>query len=266
MVLADEIEAAYAERRTDVVPPTARDANFDIAAAYAVGSELRRRRVAGEHAVVGRKVGYANKAVWRVFKLETVVWAPMYDDTVIYANDDNASLSAARMASPKIEPEIVFKLKSTPPSDGLDAAGVLQHVEWLALGFEVIDCVYRDWQVNPVDFVAAYGLHAGLIVGSPLLVTSENLPTLVEQLSTFTVSLSKNGDVVAEGGGRNVLRSPALCLVELAAATAGKDPLRVGELISSGTLTESQPIRAGETWAASVSGIQLPMLKVTCTA
>ena len=46
---------------------------------------MKRRRVAAGHRVVGVKVGYANKAVWRVLKLETLVWASMYDDTVRFA-------------------------------------------------------------------------------------------------------------------------------------------------------------------------------------
>jgi 2-keto-4-pentenoate hydratase len=78
--LADELSTAYAARRTDIVPPSARDAAFDLAAGYAVEAELVRRRQASGHATVGRKVGFANKALWRRLKLETLVWASMYDD------------------------------------------------------------------------------------------------------------------------------------------------------------------------------------------
>ena len=88
-----------------------RAASFDLAAAYAVEAELVRLRRAAGRTTVGRKVGFANKAMWRVLKLETLVWAHMYDDTVQYAENGAASLSLARMCSPKIEPEIVFKLK-----------------------------------------------------------------------------------------------------------------------------------------------------------
>jgi 2-oxo-3-hexenedioate decarboxylase len=264
--LADELSAAYSRRRTDVTPPSTRGAGFDLASAYAVEAELTRRRREAGHATVGRKVGYANKAVWRVFKLDTLVWAQMYDDTVRHVSGNTASLSMAALASPKIEPEIVFKLKSELPADGLDAAGVLQHVEWMALGFEIIDCVYKDWQFQPADFVAAYGLHAALIVGAPLAIEAGQIATLADQLPTFTVRLSKNGEVVAEGSGRNSLRSPALCLAELAAAIQrqpGAPPLGAGELVSSGTLTESQPIAAGERWIATVAGIELAELSVT---
>src|SRR4051812_24316019 len=80
--LADELQQARQARRSDVTLPSARDGSFGLDAAYAVERELSRRRRAEGHAAVGRKVGYANKAVWRALKLETLVWADMYDDTV----------------------------------------------------------------------------------------------------------------------------------------------------------------------------------------
>src|SRR5579862_2183361 len=117
------------------VPPSARDASFDLDAAYGVEAELVRLRRAGGWRTAGRKVGYANKAMWRVLKLDTLVWAHMYDDTVHYAPSGDASFSVAGTASPKIEPEVVVKLKG--PVDSTDAAVVLESVEWLAIGFEI---------------------------------------------------------------------------------------------------------------------------------
>src|SRR6476661_8651015 len=64
------------------------------------------RRESGHH-TAGRKVGYANKAIWRALKLETLVWAHMYDDTVHYAGGTQAELRLPYYRSPKIEPEIV---------------------------------------------------------------------------------------------------------------------------------------------------------------
>src|ERR1044071_3475232 len=107
--LADELQQARQARRSDVTPPSARGGAFDLDTAYAVERELSRRRRADGRTVVGRKVGYANKAVWRALKLETLVWADMYDDTVRYADWNDATLDIAAMIAPKIEPEIVFK-------------------------------------------------------------------------------------------------------------------------------------------------------------
>ncbi len=261
--LAAELMAAYANCQVVSVPPSARDTTFDLAAAYAVEAELARVRRASGRTTVGRKVGFANKAMWRVLKLNTLVWAHMYDDTVRHAAGNVSELSVGRMCSPKIEPEIVFKMKQAVGDAVTEPAAVLEAVEWLALGFEIIDCVYVDWKYQPADFVAAFGLHAALIVGEPRRLDAAIIPAIAEQLPTFTVRLLKNGQVVSEGSGKNSLRSPALCLAELASAIARQpdaEPLAAGELVSSGTLTESQPIRAGETWTAVVEGLDVPEL------
>jgi 2-keto-4-pentenoate hydratase len=74
--------------------------------------------------------------------------------------------------------------------------------------------------------------------------------------------------VAAEGSGKNSLRSPALCLAELASAMSrqpGTDLLGAGDFVSSGTLTESQPLAAGETWRAEVEGIDLQPLTLSVT-
>jgi len=298
--LALELTAAYAGCRALATPPSSRD-GLDLPTAYAVERELVRMRRAAGRQSVGVKVGYANKALWRALKLETLVWAHMYDDTVRYAHGNAAALSLARMISPRIEPEIVFKMKAPLGAGITEAAAALEAVEWLALGFEIIDCPYADWKYQPADFVAAYGLHVALIVGEPHPVTAANISELVEQLPTFKVRLSRDGigeraaaseprersapaerrareragesegrspsDEI-EGSGRNSLRSPALCLAELASAMAkqeGAEPLAAGDLVSSGTLTDSTPIQPGATWTASVEGIALSTLALTLT-
>lgn len=264
-ILAQELAAAYANRQIVAVLPSAREPALDLPTAYAVEAELVRMRKASGHHTVGRKVGFANKAVWRALKLDTLVWAHMYDDTVRYAESNEATLSLARFHAPKIEPEIVFKMRRPLGPGDLDAAAVLDAVEWVALGFEIIDCMYADWKFQPADFVASYGFHAGLVVGTPMAVTPDNIPALAEQLAAFTVKLQKNGAVVAEGAGKNSLRNPALCVGELASALTrqpGAAPLAAGDLISSGTLTESQLIAPGETWTATVDGIALSPLTV----
>ena len=265
--LATELLDAYRDRRL-VPAPTSREGGLDLASAYAVEAEVVRARQAAGHRLAGMKVGFANKAAWRILKLETVVWAHMYDDTVRHAVDDHAELSLGGMVSPKIEPEIVFCMKAMP-APGADAAAVLGAVDWLALGFEIIDCVFPDWQFQPADFVASRGLHAGLIVGTPLKVTADNRDALAAALAACTVRLDRNGETAATGGGRNVLRNPAACLGELAAAltrSTTHGPLQPGDLVSSGTMTESQLIGANETWTATLEGLERPALTVRTRA
>ncbi|HTL05279.1 MAG TPA: hypothetical protein VL241_05990 [Gemmatimonadales bacterium] len=265
--LAQEIETAYAER-TPLVPPSERLPGFDLAMAYQVEAELVKRRAAGGHRAVGRKIGFANRAVWRVFKLDTVGWAHMYDDTVRYAREGAASLSLSRMIAPKIEPEIVFKLARVPEGDPADPAAVLAAAEWLAPGFELVDAAYPNWKFTPPDFVAAYGLHAGLVVGAPVPVTRQNAATLAEQLGLVQVTLWRDDAIAAQGGGRNVLGNPALALGELARGLArqpGADPLAPGELVASGALTDNQFIAPGQRWSVVMQGLPVARLSLVTT-
>jgi len=261
--LAKELFDAYTSGSRVDVAPTSRDGGCDLATAYAVEAELTAMRRAEGRTTVGRKIGAANRAVWRALEIETVLWANMYDDTVHYAENGTAPLSLARMRAPKLEPEVVMKLKSVPTS--ADPAAVLGCVEWLALGYEVVDNPFPDWKFKAADLVASFGFHAALVVGTPVPVDSGNIPSLIDQLATFTVRLSKNGELAAEGGGKNVLGSAALCMGEFASAIAaqpGAEPLRPGEVITTGTLTAPPAMAAGERWEIVASGIDLPSLAI----
>jgi len=262
--LAAHFASARAKRQS-VDAPSTTDSTFDLAAAYEVEAEIVRLREAAGHRAVGRKVGYANKALWRVLKLDSLVWAHMYDDTVHDAADGTATLSMGGMYAPKIEPEIVLKLRSdrTPFLEspaGASAATALAACEWIALGFEIIDCPFPGGQFQPVDFVACFGLHAALVVGARRTID----PAMADQLPRFAVRLFCGEQLVAEGAGKNALRSPALALAELAAAAARQPgaALRPGEIVSTGTLTESQPIASGQTWRAEIDGLDLPPLSL----
>src|SRR5579863_10704949 len=118
--LARELLSAQEADQMVPILPSARP-GFDLDTAYAVEAALKRFREAAGHRAVGRKVGYANKAMWRVLKLETLVWGHMYDDTVHYSENNSAALALPRRRSLKIEPEIVFGLKRAINSASLDA-------------------------------------------------------------------------------------------------------------------------------------------------
>jgi 2-keto-4-pentenoate hydratase len=274
--LADELEQAYARGELRPSAPSARASGLTLEMAYEVEAELARRRVATGHRAIGLKVGFANKAMWRILKLKTLVWAHMYDDTVHLVPTSRAALRLACRVAPRIEPELVFKLSRTPEPGVTDPAAVLEAVEWMALGFEINDCVFPAWKFQPADFVAAYGFHTALFVGPPRPPQSSD----ADALARFGLRLSRNGQLVEEGAGKNALRSPALCLAELAGAVsrqaraageahparrATTEPLVAGDLVSTGTLTTPQPIAPGDAWRAEVDALTLPPLALDLT-
>ena len=266
-VLARELFSAYKTGGMIEIPPSARP-GFDLNTAYDVEATLKQFREAAGHKSAGRKVGYANKAMWRVLKLETLVWAHMYDDTVHYAEGNSATLTVVHPRSLKIEPEIVFGLKEPVTGEGPDAGSALASADWVALGFEVIDCPFPDWKFQPSDFVASFGLHTALVVGERIKVRPELIPTLIDELTRFKVRMAKGGEIVEEGSGRNSLKSPALCLAELGGAISRRfpsHPLSAGEVVSSGTLTAGHTTGKDDLWTAEVEGISLPSLTLRLT-
>ena len=243
IALTRELMQAYTTGATVPQPPSARDPGFDMNAAYAVEAEFMRLRIASGHKTTGLKVGYANKAMWRALKLETLVWAHMYDDTVHFTE----SIALPYYQSCRIEPEIVFKLKQPIAGEALEA------VEWLAIGFEIIHCPFPEWQVSARRFRGGVRTASGPGRRRAGADRSGWIPALLEDLARFKVRVFKDGEFVEEGAGKNSLRSPALCLAELARAMA----LGAGDLVSSGTLTAGHALGKGEVWRVEVEGLPL---------
>ncbi len=265
--LARELLSARETGRLVPVPLSSYP-GFDLNTAYEIEAAIKRLREADGHRTVGRKVGYANKAMWRVLKLETLVWAHMYDDTVHNSDSNAATLTFTHSGSLKIEPEIVFGLKQPITVQGLDATSALESTDWLAVGFEIIDCPFPEGQFQPSDFVACFGLHAGLVIGEKMHAQSNMIGKLADELAQFKVRVFKEGEFVEEGSGRNCLRSPALCLAELSTAILRRfpsQPLSTGEIVSSGTLTAGHQTGRGDSWRVEVEGLDVPSLTLRLT-
>jgi 2-keto-4-pentenoate hydratase len=119
-------------------------------------------------------------------------------------------------------------------------------------------CHFADWKCTPAEFAADFSLHWRLIVGTPVAVGGD-LATLAKQLHDCRITLSKSGDVMDRGIGANALDHPALALAFLADMLAKQpafDPLAAGEIITTGTLTNALPIKAGETWQSRYDGLR----------
>ncbi|MEO1331158.1 MAG: hydratase, partial [Pseudomonadota bacterium] len=103
-----------------------------------------------------------------------------------------------------------------------------------------------------------------LLIGPRTPVTPEGCAALAET----PVRLSKSGAAIEDGVGANALDGPLSALrhlVELLAADPDAEPLRAGDVISTGTLTDAQPVAAGEVWRAEF-GAPLGAIELTLTA
>jgi 2-keto-4-pentenoate hydratase len=252
---------------TSIAPITSSGPNFDLAAAYRVSSTIKRRRIARGEKPVGWKVGFTNSAIWADQGLNAPIWGPMYDVTVFGGSEGAATFSASRLLEPRIEPEIGLRLASVP-KPGMDESELLECIDAVTHGFEIVQSVYPGWKLKPPDAVAAFGMHGGYRYGPLAPIPAADRPRWMKMLIDFTVVLFRDGVEMDRGAGKNVLGGPLSALrhfVDGAAKYSDDYVLKPGDLITTGTLTKALPIAPGETWHTEISGVPLAPMKITFT-
>jgi len=246
------------------VPPFAeRYPGFDLGEAYSVAARLRDLRAARGERATGRKIGFTNPVVQRLYGVHGPIWNFMFDSTVHDLQAIGGRLALEGLPEPRIEPEIVLHLAAAPRPD-MDDDALLGCVDWVAHGFEIVQSIFPGWRFSAADSVAGYGLHGAYCLG-PRRVIAGDRRAWARALSGFAIELSSDAGAVLEGRAANVLGGPLKALRHLAlelASSAPGDPLRPGELVTTGTLTDAPPVAAGQTWSTKLEGVPLDGLRL----
>ena len=264
--LAESVLTASRDRKP-IQPITDSRSDFDLAAAYRVSSTIKRLRIARGEKPVGWKIGFTNSAIWADQGLNAPIWGPMYDATVSGGSEGVVTFPASRLLEPRIEPEIGFRLARVP-KPGMDESELIECVDAVAHGFEIVQSVYPGWKLKPPDAVAAFGMHGGYRYGPLMPISGADRPRWLKMFVDFTVVLFRDDVEMDRGTGKNVLGGPLSALrhfVINAAKHSDDYVLRPGDLITTGTLTRALPIAPGETWTTESSGIPLSPMKIAFT-
>jgi 2-keto-4-pentenoate hydratase len=115
--------------------PSRSQAGFDLDKGYQVGRALHEGLVGRGYAPVGRKIGFTNRATWKEFQFDTPIWAHMYTQTVHFADRAAFRLSLSGMAAPRIETEVVLRLRRPIPAGDPSVEELADCVEPLGMGF-----------------------------------------------------------------------------------------------------------------------------------
>lgn len=268
---------AALDRAGSIVPFSKRDGpasalGSDSALAYRVAARIIALRQARGERLVGRKLGFTNRRIWPLYGVSGPLIGALYDSTVRQLHTDEAAteitLSLAHLVEPRLEPEIVLGLARAPRR--ADLLEVAESVDWVAHGFELVQSPYPNWQFSAADAIAAFGLHGRLLIGPRLPARHLGTPAqLADQLSRLELSLQRDEQTVAKGLGEQVLDGPmqaltyALTIVE---ANSSLPPLTAGDIITTGTLTDAQPLIPGQRWASRLRGVNLPGLRLRITS
>lgn len=258
-----------------MAPPSV-SVDLDADGAYDIARIVMNIRISEGEAPVGRKIGFSNRQMrpryGRRQPVTSPLWAMMYDRTVHFAPSNRLAFALGTLPQPRLEPELVFHLRATPAPD-CTVFELIDCIEWMAHGFEIVISPYPDWAFELTDAIAAFGLHGALIVGEPHTLSASSRLNIGEVLRHAGVSLSCCTDgestMVATGFGRYVMDSPVLALWDLhqrLRRQSGFPPLRAGELITTGSWTDTHPVRPGERWTSAFASVNIPGLCVDFVA
>jgi 2-keto-4-pentenoate hydratase len=244
-------------------------AQIDLDDAYFIARQIQAKRIANGEQLIGRKIAFANHNLLNKYgkhaPIQGLIWSPLFSSTVRYLDQSFGVQSLAGAVQPRLAPEIIFKLHSTPSPDAtLDELS--DCLEWMGHGVEIVVCPFPNWEFDTADAIAAFAFHGALLIGEPHQLSSTSRHHLGSILGNTSISLSCDSTLLSAGFGSDLLESPLHALwhlQQLLKTQPGSTTLQAGEIISTGTWTDLPFIRAGQTWSTAFSGASLAGLSIS---
>ncbi len=237
---------AWRERKPiDALPDALRPTSLE--AAYAVQDGLVE---SAGLAVGGYKIGATNAKVQALFGVDGPFSGRVFKDHI---GASPLLVPAGRVNFHVIEAEFDFVMGRTLPPR--EAPYVREEVKAAVAAvhpaIEVPDSRYTDWlAMKAADLIADNAIGCLLCLGAP------SPDGLERDLADQPVTVRVDGEVRAEGAGRNVLGDPWNVLVWLANHLSARGlPLSTGAVVTTGSATEVVKCRPGETVTADFGPI-----------
>ena len=230
--------------------------------AYGIAQEIECLRAERKEYRVGLKVGFTNRNIWKEYNASSPIVGTIYNTTVTIIDK---GFSINELSEPKIEPEIIFKLKKTPEAN-MSNEELIDCISHISHGFEIVHSIFKNWQFTPADSIAAFGLHGALLCGPFVEILTVEKSIWLEELTSFNIILSCNGKEIDRGHASNVLEAGPLEAIRhilLDNKKLGRTViLNPGDIVTTGTLTGAFSIKGEEVWSTELRGIKLNGLKV----
>ena len=228
-------------------------ADLDLDQAAAIQSEWVTRLAGALGPEVGYKAGLTNPAVQQQFGVDHPLRGVLFEKMLL---PDGAELPADFGAVPMSEGDLVVRVgdaainQATTPMDALAALdAVMPFIElpdlMLAKGVKLDAAA-----ITAINVGARYG-----VIGEPIALSASD--EWRERLKNFRLQILDGEDnVLAEGTGANLLGDPLAVVLWLKDSLAiDGTSLKVGDLLSLGTVTRLMPVQPGTRIVARYSGL-----------
>lgn len=238
--------SAY-ETRVPVDPLTEKYAGLSLADAYEIQLIQVGHRTRAGRRVLGHKVGLTSAAMQRQLGVTQPDFGHLTDE-MFYP--ENVPVPAGVFLQPRIEPEVAFVLRRDLAGPGVTVAAAAAAVDFVLPALELIDSRVRDWKITLLDTIADNASSGGVVLGSR--------PRRLDEvdLRLGGCVLRRGAEVVGTGAGGAVLGSPLNSLTWLANVLGERGvTLRAGHVVLPGSVTASVPVRPGDAFTATFTGL-----------
>lgn len=226
------------EEKKQALRPSATWPEITIEDAYAISSEVARRRMAGGAKLIGHKVGLTSKAMQRSSKIDEPDYGYLFDDMLI---EDRAQVARADYCVPRVECELTFVLGKPLKGPGVGLLEVMRATEYVVPSIEIIDARV-DEPRKIFDTIADNGAAAGIVIGGRPVRPGEI------DLSRVGGALYRNADIEETGLACGVLGNPAMGVAWLANKLAPFETvLEPGHMMLSGSFVRPVWAEQGDT-------------------
>jgi len=236
----------HAQKR-DIVPFAREWGAVDLAGAYAIQAAFVERMLATHGQRVGYKIGLTSARMQKMCSIDHPVAGVVLESRL---QRSGVRLSLSDLVHLGIEFEICVRLgRSLAPRDTpYDMREISEAVDAVCPAFEVIDDRNSAYPLDLLSLVADNAWNEGIVQGE----YRSSWP----DLATVRGTVERNGEVIDQGYGRDVLGHPFEPLRWLVNHLREQgQTLHAGEIVSTGSLVTTRFPSAGETYRFTVEGI-----------
>ncbi|MEM5537663.1 2-oxo-3-hexenedioate decarboxylase [Neptuniibacter pectenicola] len=229
-----ELQAYEITKITDDFPDMTYKDAFDIQ------WEIRRRKEARGHKIVGMKMGLTSWAKMAQMGVEQPCYGFLAD---YFAVPDGGEIKIDELIHPKIEAELAFVTKAPLKGPGVHIADVLRATDFVMPAVEIIDSRYKDFKFDLKSVIADNSSSSRFVAGGTMA-KAEDL-----DLKNIGVVMELNGEVVQVGAGAAVLGHPASSVAMLANMLGERgEEIPAGTYIMIGAITAAVQVNKGDSF------------------
>ncbi len=212
--------------------------DITIEDAYAISSEVTRRKIAAGAKLIGHKIGLTSKAMQQSSQIDEPDYGHLLDNMLVA---DGAKVAHANYCVPRVELELAFVLAKPLKGPGVGLLDVLRATEYVVPSIEIIDARVQ----NPrkiFDTVADNGAAAGIVIGG------RPVGPMDIDLRWVGGVMYRNSEIEETGVSAGVLGHPALGIAWLANKLAPfGGVLEPGNIMLSGSFIRPVWAEKGDT-------------------